>query len=84
MSNTSKRDEIHVSSRSIYVQISHACPICKKIFKHSKKFSSPYALLYHLNSHTKEDEYNAGVHKEDIRRIIRTIVRAYEVGVLWA
>lgn len=74
----------HEPHRTIYAQIPLECPICKKIRKKSKKFSSPYALMYHLGDwHGKEDEISSGIHVKDVYRGIRLVCRAYEMGILW-
>lgn len=70
---------------TIYVQIPHGCPICKKKHKKSKKFSSPYALIYHLKqNHDTDDEISTGIHVEEVLKWVKITCKAHQIGILWA
>lgn len=65
------------SCRPDYIQFPLLCPICKEIRKNSKKFKSPYSLLYHLtNSHTRDDEIISNLKLDDVRDVARSISKA--------
>lgn len=57
------------------------CPICKKITI-SKKYKSPYALLYHLNSHNTQDEIESSIEINEVKKIARGIAKAVDSGML--
>ncbi len=76
-------DKTHEPHREIYVQIPLECPICRKLRKKSKKFSSPYALMYHLTDwHGREDEILSKITVAEVHRGIRLVCNAYKIGVL--
>jgi len=82
--NKKLSNKTHQPSREIYAQIPHSCPICKKLYRKSKKFSSPYALMYHLSDiHVKEDENLSGISIDEILLAIRLVCKAYKIGILW-
>lgn len=64
-----------------YVQFPLYCPICKKI-KRSKKYTSPYALLFHLNSHNTQDEIESSLEIDEVRQIARVIAKAVDSGMV--
>ena len=64
-----------------YLQFPLYCPICKKITI-IKKYKSPYALLYHLNSHNKQDEIESSIEINEIKKIARSIAKAVDSGML--
>ena len=37
-----------IPTRMIYTDVASKCPICLKLHNKSKKFGTPYHLLYHL------------------------------------
>jgi len=70
----------HQPTRADYVQLPLLCPICKKINHQSRKFRSPYAILYHLtNSHNHQDEIVSSVSIDEIRFITKSIAKAFEL-----
>ena len=72
-----------VHKRYDYVQIRLLCPICKKIAMHSRNYSSPYALKYHLtNYHNKQDEIESSITIYEVKQIARAIARAIEFNML--
>ena len=64
-----------------FVQFPLYCPICKKI-KASKRYKSPYALLYHLNSHNTQDEIESSLEINEVREVIRGIAKAVDLKIL--
>ena len=67
-----------------YVQIRLLCPICKKITKQSRMYSSPYSLKYHLTTyHNKQDEIESSITINEVKQIARTIDRAIEFNMLF-
>lgn len=67
--------------RTIYKKKFNLCPICKKNKGKSKKFNSLYQLLYHLRIHDFEDEVESGVTADDVRKIVKYIVQAMDLGM---
>jgi len=64
-------------SRPDYIQLPLFCPICKKINGHSRKYKSPYALMYHLtNFHNNQDEIVAAITIDEVRSIAKAITKA--------
>ena len=65
------------------MQLPLRCPICKKINRASKKFSSPYALMYHLtNVHDHQDEIISNISIDQVRNVARAITKACEWKIL--
>ena len=69
--------------RADYVQLPLLCPTCKKINRISKKFRSPYALMYHLtNVHDRQDEMVSNISIDQVRNVARAITKASEWNIL--
>lgn len=63
-------------SRVIYTGLNSKCPICLTLHKKSKKFGTPYHLLYHLNDHNSEDEHSTNIRITEIKETIKQICKA--------
>ena len=71
-----------MKNRFDFVQFPLYCPICKRIYTRSKRYSSPYALKYHLNSHNTQDEIEASITINEVRQIARGIAEAIHSEML--
>ena len=71
-----------MQSEILYVQFPLYCPICKKINNKTKKYSSPYALLYHTNYHNSQDEIESSITIEEVRNAARFVAKAVEFKML--
>ena len=64
--------------RITYANISQKCPICIRLCSRSKRFDTPYRLLYHLNTHSEFDEKTAKITKDEVRVVVKNVCKAIE------
>jgi len=68
--------------RADYIRFPLLCPICNKIQKKSRKYKSPYQLLYHLSTiHDTQDEILSNLKIEQVRNNVRSIIQSYSWGM---
>ena len=63
-------------TRTLYTALNSRCPICLELHNKSKKFGTPYHLLYHLNDHTTDDESTTKISIKEIRETVKQICKA--------
>jgi hypothetical protein len=68
--------------RVTYTPLANRCPICMELHNKSKKYGTPYHLLYHLNDHNTDDEISTKILITDIRSTIKQICKAIEWKML--
>ncbi|MCH7560005.1 MAG: hypothetical protein IIC67_01315 [Thaumarchaeota archaeon] len=71
-------DIVQQPYRITYTRISQRCPICLRLYSRSKRFDTPYRLLYHLNIHDELDENAAKITKNEVREVVKNICKAIE------
>jgi len=64
--------------RITYTRISQKCPICIRLYNRSKRFDTPYSLLYHLNIHDETDEKTSKITKNEAREVVKNVCKAIE------
>jgi len=65
-------------TRTIYTALAIRCPLCMQLHSKSKKFGTPYSLLYHLNNHNSDDQSSTKITINDIRLTVKQICQAIE------
>ena len=65
-------------TRTIYTALAIRCPLCMQLHSKSKKFGTPYSLLYHLNEHNSDDQSSTKITINDIRLNVKQICQAIE------
>jgi len=75
-----RRDKYYNSTptRTIYTALAIRCPLCLELYNKSKKFGTPYHLLYHLNDHNSDDQTSTKITINDIRLTVKQICQAIE------
>jgi hypothetical protein len=69
--------------RPTFTLFRNRCPICLKLHKKSKSFTTLYGLQYHLTDHQKnDDESNSHISINEIQLVIPHIAKAIEWGML--
>ena len=58
------------------------CPICIWNRNKSKKFSTTYALKYHLSSEHEGEIYSEDLNLENIQNVLRAFEKAVEIGMV--
>lgn len=76
-----KLDKTHKPCRVIYTALESKCPICLGLHNKSKKFGTPYHLLYHLNDHNTDDECTTKITTSEIRYTVKQICKAIKWGM---
>lgn len=71
-----KLDKTHSPSRIIYTALESKCPLCLALHNKSKKFGTPYQLLYHLNDHNSDDENITNITIKEIKSTVKQICKA--------
>jgi len=71
-----KLDKTHSPSRIIYTALESKCPLCLALHNKSKKFGTPYHLLYHLNEHNSDDENTTKITIKEIKSTVKHICKA--------
>lgn len=66
----------------IYTALESRCPICLELHNKSKKFATPYGLLYHLNDHNSDDETTTKISTNEIRDTVKQICKAIQWRML--
>ena len=83
MSRKSKCDKTLNKVRPTFTLFRNKCPICLKLHKKSKYFTTLYGLQYHLKEHQNNDDTSVSkISINDIRLVIPHIARAIEWGML--
>jgi len=75
------RQDKHASNpptRVIYTALAVRCPICMELHSKSKKFGTPYQLLYHLNDHNLDDEHSTNITITEIKETVKQICKAIQ------
>jgi len=67
-----------IPTRTIYTDSPCKCPICLKLHNKSKKFGTPYHLLYHLKNHNSDDELSSNISVIDVKHTVNHICKAIE------
>jgi hypothetical protein len=70
-------------TRVIYTDFAIKCPICMKLHNKSKKFGTPYHLLYHINEHSIDDQTTTLITLEDIRFTVKQLCKAIQWRILF-
>ena len=70
------KDNTKEPSRVIYTALNSKCPICLVLHNKSKKFGTPYHLLYHLNDHNSDDEHSTNITITEIKETVEQICKA--------
>ena len=70
-------------SRTIYTVLNSRCPICLELHNKSKKFGTPYHLLYHLNDHDSDDEHSTSITITEIKETVKQICKAIQWRMLF-
>lgn len=78
-----KLDKTHKPCRVIYTALESRCPICLMLHNKSKKFDTPYSLLYHLNDHNSDDENTTKISTDEIRDTVKQICKAIQWGMFF-
>jgi hypothetical protein len=65
-----------IPTRMIYTDVASKCPICLKLHNKSKKFGTPYHLLYHLKNHNSDDELSSKISVIDVKQTVNHICKA--------
>ena len=78
-----ERDAVEPPSRPMYESFNCKCPICMKLQNKSKKFETPYRLLYHLNNHNSDDELTTKITLNEIKEIVKQICIAIKWRMLF-
>lgn len=65
-------------TRVIYTALNSKCPICLMLHDKSKKFGTPYNLLYHLKDHNSDDEHSANITITEIKETVKQICKAIQ------
>lgn len=76
-------DKTHKPCRVIYTALASKCPICMELHNKSKRFGTPYHLLYHLNEHSSDDENTTKISTNEIRITVKQICKAIQWGMLF-
>ena len=58
------------------------CPICIWNRKKSKKFSTTYALKYHLSTKHQGEVYPEDLTLENVQNVVRAIEKAVQIGMV--
>lgn len=79
-----RRDKLSTEkpTRIIYTAIPSKCPICMELHNKSKRFGTPYHLLYHLNDHNLDDESTTKISINEIKDTIKQICKAIQWRML--
>lgn len=78
-----KLNKTHKPCRVIYTALESKCPLCLALHNKSKKFGTPYHLLYHLNSHSSDDETTTKITVNEIRKTVKQICKAIQWRMLF-
>ena len=78
-----KLDKTHKPCRVIYTALESKCPLCLALHNKSKKFGTPYHLLYHLNFHNLDDETTTKITIKEIRIVVKQICKAIKWRMLF-
>jgi len=80
-----RRDKFSTKSptRTLYTAMISKCPICIALNNKSKKFGTPYHLLYHINVHDLDDQTTTLITLEEIRLTVKQICKAIEWGMFF-
>ena len=70
-------------SRTIYTALNSRCPICLALHNKSKKFGTPYHLLYHLRDHNSDDEHSTKITITEIKETVKQICKAIRWRMLF-
>ncbi len=65
-------------TRIVYTALDIKCPICTELHNKSKKFGTPYQLLYHLNDHNSDDEHSTNITITEIKETVKQICKAVQ------
>lgn len=77
-----KLDKTHKPYRVIYTAFASKCPICMELHNKSKRFGTPYHLLYHLNAHNSDEECSTKIGINEIRDTVKQICKAIQWRML--
>ncbi len=77
-----KLDKTHKPCRVIYTALASKCPLCMGLHNKSKRFGTPYHLLYHLNEHNSDDEHSINITITEIKETIKQICKAIQWRML--
>jgi hypothetical protein len=80
----SRRDKFSTETptRIIYTDFAIRCPICMELHNKSKKFGTPYHLLYHINDHDIDDQTTTLITLDEIRLVIKQLCNAIKWRML--
>lgn len=74
-----KCDKTLSEVRPTYTLFRNRCPICMRIHKKSKYFTTLYGLQYHLNTHQKNDDVaTSGISLDEIKNVISQVAQALQ------
>ena len=75
-----RRDKLSTKhpTRTLYTALAIKCPICVDLHSKSKKFGTPYHLLYHLKDHNSDDEYSTNITIIEIKETVKQICKAIQ------
>jgi len=80
-----RRDKFSTNppTRTVYTRLNTKCPICLELHNKSKIFGTLYHLLYHLNSHTTDDESTTKISIKEIKDTVKQICKAIKWRMLF-
>jgi hypothetical protein len=70
-------------TRTLYTALNSKCPICIKLHDKSKKFGTPYHLLYHLKDHNSDDECSTNIAITEIKETVQYICKAIQLKMFF-
>jgi hypothetical protein len=71
------------ATRTLYTALNSKCPLCIKLHNKSKKFRTPYHLLYHLKDHNSDDECSTNITINEIKEIVKNICKAIRLKMFF-